>query len=355
MKNLKLFMYSKKEIFSLIFIFLMSFLSFLVIKPFIFSFIWSCIIVTSTWPIMLKLQKYFYGKRYVAIIIMVIFTFLFILVPILLFFNILIYNFKSFIIFLFSNSFKFPELSYLRNIPLVGKKIFFNYKNLNVNHGSDFITYLQPYLVKFSEFFFIKIGYVSSIIIQLNFILIFNVFLYFNGEKFLEIAKNLACRISYRYGNSMLLLVGKSIRTISLVILVTTIVQTFLGWIGLIISEIPNCSFFLLLISLFCFIQLGPLPILIPLSIWLFLNNNFIFGTILLFWSFFICILDNILRPILIRLGIRLPFLLILSGVIGGLISFGVIGVFIGPIILVVMHRLILSWIYNRSSISRFF
>ncbi|WP_343184119.1 AI-2E family transporter YdiK [Buchnera aphidicola (Ceratovacuna keduensis)] len=354
MKNSKLFMYSKKEIFSLIFIFLLSFLSFLILRPFIFSFIWSCMIVISTWPIMIKIQKIFFNKRYIAIVIMTFFIFIFILVPILFFFNILIYNSKSFIMFLFSEDFKIPDLIFLKNIPFIGKKIFYNYQKLTINNSSNIIKYLQPYIFKLSEFFFEKIGYFSYIIIQLNFILIFNILLFYNGEKFVYVVKSFAIRISYKYGNSILLLIGKSIRAISIVVLITTFVQSLFGWIGLIVSGIPYFSFFSFLIFLCCFLQLGPLPILVPLSIWLFINNNFISGSILTIWSLFICILDNTLKPALIQLGIRLPFFIILFGVIGGLLAFGIIGVFIGPTVLLIMYRLIILYL-NKSSKYNFF
>ncbi|WP_343190026.1 AI-2E family transporter YdiK [Buchnera aphidicola] len=349
MKNSKLFMYSKKEIFSLIFIFLLSFLSFLILRPFVLSFVWSCMIVISTWPIMLKIQKIFFNKRYIAIIIMTILVLFFMLLPILFFLNVLIYNSKSFIIFLFSEDFKLPELLCLKYIPFIGKKIFFNYQKFNFSNSASFIKYFQPYIIEFLEFFIKKIGYFSYVFIQLNFTLIFNILLYLNGEKCANLVKNFSIRVSYKYGNSIILLVEKSIRTISLVVLITTFVQSLFGWIGLLISGVPCCSFFLFLVFLCCFLQFGPLPVLVPLSIWLFISNNFIFGTILVFWSVLICLLDNVLKPALIQIGIKLPFFIILFGVIGGLLAFGIIGIFIGPIILLIMYRLILLWLDKRS------
>ncbi|WP_343189723.1 AI-2E family transporter YdiK [Buchnera aphidicola (Pseudoregma panicola)] len=347
-------MYFKKEIFSLIFIFLLSFLSFLILRPFIFSFVWSCMIVISTWPIMIKIQKFFFNKRFISIIIMTFFIFIFILAPILFFINILIYNSKSFIIFLFSEDFKIPELTFLKNIPFIGNKIFYNYHKFTINNSDNFIKYFQPYILKLSAFFFEKIGYFSYTIVQLNFLLIFNILLFSNGEKFIYIINSIALKISNKYGNLILLLIGKSIRAISVVVLITTFAQSLLGCIGLIISGISYFSFFSFLIFLCCFMQLGPLPILVPLSIWLFINNNFISGTILTFWSLFVCILDNTLKPALIQLGIRLPFFIILFGVIGGLLAFGIIGVFIGPTVLLIMYRLIILWL-NRSSKNSFF
>jgi predicted PurR-regulated permease PerM len=66
---------------------------------------------------------------------------------------------------------------------------------------------------------------------------------------------------------------------------------------------------------------------------------------VLLVWSGVVGTLDNVIRPMLIRMGADLPLLLILSGVIGGLIAFGMIGLFIGPVVLAVSWRLFSAWV----------
>jgi predicted PurR-regulated permease PerM len=91
-------------------------------------------------------------------------------------------------------------------------------------------------------------------------------------------------------------------------------------------------------------VQLGPLiPMLFAVG-WLFYKEQNTTGTIFLVWSLAIGLIDNFLRPILIRRGADLPFLLIFSGVVGGLLAFGVMGLFIGPVILAITYTLGNSW-----------
>jgi len=78
---------------------------------------------------------------------------------------------------------------------------------------------------------------------------------------------------------------------------------------------------------------------------WLYWSGDNTWGTVLLVWSCVVGSLDNVLRPVLIRMGADLPMLLILSGVIGGLFAFGMIGLFIGPVVLAVSYRLISLWV----------
>jgi predicted PurR-regulated permease PerM len=94
-----------------------------------------------------------------------------------------------------------------------------------------------------------------------------------------------------------------------------------------------------------CIAQLGPILVLAPAVGWLYWSGDAVWGTVLLVWTVLVGALDNVLRPILIRRGADLPLLLIFAGVIGGLISLGIIGLFVGPVVLAVTYRLLESWI----------
>lgn len=112
-------------------------------------------------------------------------------------------------------------------------------------------------------------------------------------------------------------------------------------------SGIPYAALLTVLMVLSCLIQLGPLVILVPAIIWLYWSGDTTWGTVLLVWSCVVGTMDNVIRPVLIRMGADLPMILILSGVIGGLIAFGMIGLFIGPVLLAVSYRLISVWMHE--------
>jgi predicted PurR-regulated permease PerM len=78
---------------------------------------------------------------------------------------------------------------------------------------------------------------------------------------------------------------------------------------------------------------------------WLYWTGNTTSGTVLLVWTIVIAPVDNILRPILIKQGADLPLLLIIAGVIGGMLAFGIVGLFVGPVVLAVAYTLFTAWI----------
>ena len=84
---------------------------------------------------------------------------------------------------------------------------------------------------------------------------------------------------------------------------------------------------------------------LIAATIWVYAKSGAVWGSGFLVWAIFCGTLDNFLRPLLIKRGADLPLLLIFAGVIGGLIAFGVIGLFIGPVVLAVAYTLLVDWV----------
>ena len=108
---------------------------------------------------------------------------------------------------------------------------------------------------------------------------------------------------------------------------------------------VPAPALLAAIIFIFAVAQLPSFLVLIPAVIWVYWTMNPVWGTVLLVWTVVVSAIDNVVRPLLIRKGIDLPLLLIFTGVIGGLIAFGVIGLFIGPVVLAVAYRLLESWV----------
>jgi predicted PurR-regulated permease PerM len=94
-----------------------------------------------------------------------------------------------------------------------------------------------------------------------------------------------------------------------------------------------------------CLAQVGPGLVMIPAVIWLYWQDGALWGTILLVVSVVAATIDNVIRPVLIRKGADLPLVMIFAGVIGGLVAFGILGLFIGPVVLAVSYTLLETWV----------
>ena len=99
--------------------------------------------------------------------------------------------------------------------------------------------------------------------------------------------------------------------------------------------------------------QVGVIPVLAPAVVWLFWSGDTGWAIVLAIWTAFVGTMDNFLRPWLIKKGANLPMLLIFAGVVGGLIAFGLVGIFIGPVVLAVTYTLLGAWMDERPGRSR--
>jgi predicted PurR-regulated permease PerM len=140
------------------------------------------------------------------------------------------------------------------------------------------------------------------------------------------------------------LLAGQAIRGVALGVIVTALVQAAIGGIGLAIAGIPFATLLTAVMFMLCIAQLGPVFVLLPAIIWMYWNGEAGWATFLVIWSVPVCTLDNFLRPILIQRGADLPLLLICVGVIGGLLALGLVGIFVGPVVLSVTYSMLLAW-----------
>jgi predicted PurR-regulated permease PerM len=131
-------------------------------------------------------------------------------------------------------------------------------------------------------------------------------------------------------------------------VVVTAVIQTLIAGIGLVVCSVPAAAFLTAACLMLCIAQLGPMLVMIPVVIWKFSTGDILWGSILLVFALVAGTIDNFIRPILIRKGADLPLLLIFAGVIGGIVSFGIMGIFVGPVVLAVTYALIKEWVEDK-------
>ena len=118
-----------------------------------------------------------------------------------------------------------------------------------------------------------------------------------------------------------------------------------LGGIGVAIAGVPFAAVLTALMFMLAIAQIGAAPVLALVAAWLYWQGETGWAIALLAWTVVVGSLDNVLRPFLIRRGADLPLLLIFAGVIGGLLAYGVVGIFIGPVVLAVAYKLLEVWL----------
>jgi predicted PurR-regulated permease PerM len=177
--------------------------------------------------------------------------------------------------------------------------------------------------------------------------------LYATGDSAAAMALRFGSRLAGERGEQSIRLAGQAIRGVALGVVVTALVQALAAGIGLAIVGVPFAVILTAVMFLLAIVQVGVGPILLFAVAWLYWTGNATWGTVLLVWTMLVLPIDNFLRPILIKQGVDLPMLLVIAGVIGGLLAFGLIGIFVGPVVLAVAYTLFTAWIDQDGAISK--
>jgi predicted PurR-regulated permease PerM len=315
--------------------------------PFLTAILWAAIIVVATWTVMLRVESRCGGKRWIAVTVMTVALLLVFFLP----FSIAVLSIferadeiVAWVKSLSTVSITQPP-AWVARVPLVGTHIEHRWNELSVLRPEQLSSQLTPYARKVVSWFISRAGNVGVMFFNFLLTVIIAAILYANGEKAAHGMRRVANRLAGRMGEEAVVLAARAIRGVALGVVLTALVQSVLGGIGLAVTGVPATVILTAIMFLCCVAQIGPILVLIPSVIWLYWSGQTLWGTILLIWSIPVLVIDNIMRPILIRKGADLPLVLIFAGVIGGLIAFGVVGLFIGPVILAVTYTLLQSWV----------
>jgi len=332
---------------AVIFIGLLIASSFWILNPFLMSLVWASVIVIATWPLMLKLQSLLAGRRGLAVAVMTIALLLILLIPLTLTVLTIVNNAENIAARVQSlTSFTLPPPPHwLERIPLEGEKLAARWKAFAALSPEKRSEMMTPYAKDVLQWFVTQAGSIGMIILHFLLTTIIAAIMYANGETIREGILSFARRLAGPHGEAVAILAAKAIRGVALGIVLTALIQVVLGGSGLFITGVPAASLLTAVMFLLCLAQVGPALVLIPAVIWLYSQEGALWGTILLVFTILALTVDNFIRPILIKKGADLPLLLVFAGVIGGLIAFGVIGLFIGPVMLAVTYTLLKAWV----------
>jgi predicted PurR-regulated permease PerM len=232
----------------------------------------------------------------------------------------------------------------VRSLPVVGSKIADAWDRASATGMKQLLAQLSPYARNVAAWILAQAGSLGAAFVQFALTVVLAGVLYSSGETVAAGLRQFGRRLGGDRGENAIVLAGQTVRGVALGVVVTALVQTTLAAVGLLLSGVPFATLLTGVIFILCIAQLGPLPVLIPVVIWTFSAHGAGWGTAVAVWSAAVGLVDNFLKPILIKRGADLPLLLIFAGVIGGLIGFGVIGLFVGPVMLGVTYTLVRDW-----------
>jgi predicted PurR-regulated permease PerM len=238
-----------------------------------------------------------------------------------------------------------PPPAWLAGLPLIGEPASEFWQSVTSTGVAELAPRLTPYAGVVTKWFVSSMGSIGGMLVQFLLTVAIAAVLYANGEYAGLTALRFGRRLGGLRGEAAVRLAGGAVRGVALGVVVTALAQSALGGVGLLAVGVPFAALLTALMFMLCLAQIGPALVLLPAVAWLFWSGASVRGIIMAVFAVVTILMDNFIRPVLIRKGAPLPLLLILAGVLGGLLVAGLLGIFIGPTILAVAYTLLMAWI----------
>ena len=331
--------------------FVLLFLSFNVLKYFIVPVLWAAIIAYMTWP----WYQWIYRKcgSHATLSATLMISLIILLIGIPLTFGIFMLQHEGRSLYyelqkqVFSGHLNVPD--FIRQLPFIGKEITRTLHDINTDPNSIVQTvsiWIQSHL-NYGRFVLNEIG---KNIIKLCFAVMSLFFFYRDGQTILnQVSKALEMVIGPRI-HHYLDTISETTRAVVYGVGLTAVAQAVLAGLSYLVAGVPNPMVLTIVTFLLALIPFGTPLAYGSVALWLFSQGQTVEAIGVMAWG--VCIVstsDNVIRPLVISGATQIPFLLIMFGVLGGIASFGLVGVFIGPVILAVLLAIWREWLHESN------
>ncbi|MDO4223607.1 MAG: AI-2E family transporter [Acinetobacter sp.] len=332
---------------------LLLFLGFSVIKYFIVPVVWAAIIAYMTWPIYTWLQRKMTGVQRPTLSATVMLLFIILLVGIPFITSIFLLQKEGYLLYqklhhqLLSG--RLPTPSFLRDIPFIGQEIVRMIQEFNRNPGElqrNIGTWVQEHL-SYGRF---VLNEISKNLVKIFFALFSLFFFYRDGPAILrQVSRAIEMVIGPRI-HHYLDTISETTRAVVYGIGLTALAQSLLAGLSYFVAGVPNPMLLTLMTFVLALIPFGTPVAYGSVSLWLLSQGLYVEAIGVMAWGVLIVSSsDNVIRPLVISGATQIPFLLIMFGVLGGIASFGLIGLFIGPVVLAILLAIWREWIHETT------
>jgi len=321
----------------------------LILRPFIPLIVWGIIIAIASYPTFLKLQKLLKGRGGLAAILWTLLLLAVLILPLVLLAQSLVQGVQPLAAQLRNGKLMIPPPpSGIEHWPIVGAPLA-NAWSLASTNFTAALTKFAPQIKGALPGILSASAGIGFTVLQFFLSILLSGVLLANARAAAEVTRSLANRLFGDHGPEFQQLVGATIRSVTFGILGVALIQSALAAIGFLAMGLPGASVWIAVFLFAAVLQLGGL-VLIPAAIYGFAIASTTKAVIFMVWCIFVGVIDNVLKPLLLGRGVAVPTVVVFLGAIGGFIAMGIIGLFVGAIVLSVGYKLFLAWVEGEAS-----
>lgn len=326
--------------------------SFILLRPFIPILVWSVVLSVALYPAYDWLSAHLgHRPRTAAVIITIVVLAVFLGPATWLGFG-LVDGLSSISDRLTSGDLEIPvPPDGIRDWPVIGLPLYDIWKMASDNLGVAF-RQLAPHLKPLAGPILAIAGSAGTGTLKFIASVLIAGFLFPSGPKHVAVVRSVLTRIVPQRSADFLALAGATIRTVAQGVIGIAVLQSLLAGVGLKIAGVPHAGVLAFAVLVLGIVQIGSAPVLLPVIIWIWTVKDVGAAVLITIYLVLVGISDNVLKPLLMGRGLSTPVLVIFIGVLGGTLAHGIVGLFVGPIILSVAWELMMAWISEDRPVS---
>ncbi|TMJ63940.1 MAG: AI-2E family transporter [Alphaproteobacteria bacterium] len=319
--------------------------SFVLVRPFIPILAWSMVLTVAFYPAYNWLSIRLGNRPKVAALIITMINLAIIIGPVTWLGFGLIDGLQGFAAQLGEGSFAVPSAPEgIKDWPIVGARIYGLWDQASTNLRAA-LRELAPHLKPLAGPVLAFAG--SAGVGTFKFILsvVLAGFLFFYGPDLVAATRRIQARLIAQRSEDFVGLAGLTIRTVSQGVIGVAVLQSLLAGIGLKLAGVPHAGVLAFVVLILAILQIGSVIVILPVIVWIWATKEFTAALLLTVYLLIVSLADNVLKPMLMGRGLSTPMFVIFVGVMGGMLAHGIVGLFVGPIILAVAWELMVAWI----------
>jgi predicted PurR-regulated permease PerM len=320
--------------------------SFFIVRPFVTIIVWSIIVAVSLYPLHQKLMKLFKGKKKGLVTTLFILILLaLIMVPTLSLTGSAIDSGQEIYQAFDEGELKVPPpAETVKDWPLIGDKLYATWSSASKDLENFIVKYKEEIANSMSWIVNSFAGLMGSVFLALFALIFAGVFMMYADSGY-EAGVQFANRLADGKGTTFMHMCISTIRSVVKGILLVAIIQAALSYVGFLVIGLPAASLFALLVLIMAIIQIPVIVAMIPAIAIVFSYADTTPAIIFTIFAIIVAMSDNFLKPLLLGKGLETPMLVILIGALGGMMFQGILGLFVGPVILALVYQLYNTWV----------
>ncbi|MGB5488827.1 MAG: AI-2E family transporter [Lysobacterales bacterium] len=324
-----------------------------ILTPFISLVAWGAIIAVALYKPFLKLVEKLGGRRKLAVSLIAIIGIAIILVPVISLSSSMVDGATKLGTQVSDGSIHIPAPpEYVQDWPIVGEKTYKLWTDASQNLRSVLEQYPHQLAGAGKKLLGAAAG-IGGGILQFVISFLIAAVLLTNAEGAGTSLRRLANRLTADHGDELIDMSTSTIRSVAVGVIGIAFIQALLGGLGMMFAGVPAAGLLAIVILVLAIAQLPPILVLGPVAFYVFSAESTTVAVVFLIWSILVSSSDMVLKPLLLGRGVDVPMLVILLGAIGGMITSGIVGLFIGAVVLALGYKLFGVWLQSGQPLDK--